>query len=388
VLARSKRPVVVIRDIFDGFLADCAWSPDGYTLACAGSDGQIILVRFTREEIGFPMSTDERRKHFENLYGRDVKQMFEGRTLVETPIALNLQQNRVHGSPLNGAHGHAEPAPVLTADTEARSKSDHPQIHQVPSTQREGAAGGADTYIVQEQRVSRTSAGKKRIRPVLVNEDGGVALGSVPTQATSVTQPVATGMGKRIRTNDEEDDEQRLEFACRTSFMREGVLIKLRVRRTQFTYQFEATDGIGVIVVHADVSTGAPGAASLHWTTLRAVHQTRELWTSQVTGTCLCLRANNAVVCVGCEDGAVHVLCAESGARLLPPIVIGAPAAFVESRRCVIGRFHSLCIRAHYVLFCAVLFCVDDPPPLVQMQGPHVRTRLVCYGRAVRMGRG
>jgi hypothetical protein len=53
-------------------------------------------------------------------------------------------------------------------------------------------------------------------------------------------------------------------------------------------------------------------------------------WTTNVAGQVTCLTGNNKVAVIGCADGAIHVLDASSGMRLLSPIILGLGVAAVD----------------------------------------------------------
>lgn len=59
-LTSLKRPLVVIKELFDDSVLDISWSSNGlYLLACSW-DGTVACVMFTQEEIGTPLSMDKK----------------------------------------------------------------------------------------------------------------------------------------------------------------------------------------------------------------------------------------------------------------------------------------------------------------------------------------
>lgn len=55
-LAAAKRPVAILREVFDKPPSDLSWGADGYTLVASGHDGTVVVFRFTPEELGLPLS--------------------------------------------------------------------------------------------------------------------------------------------------------------------------------------------------------------------------------------------------------------------------------------------------------------------------------------------
>lgn len=59
-LTSLKRPLVVIKDLFDDSVLDITWSSNGlYLLACSW-DGSVACITFSQSEIGVPLTMDEK----------------------------------------------------------------------------------------------------------------------------------------------------------------------------------------------------------------------------------------------------------------------------------------------------------------------------------------
>lgn len=59
-LTSLKRPLVVIKELFDDSVLDLSWHTDGlYLLACSW-DGTVACIIFTASEIGTPLSASEK----------------------------------------------------------------------------------------------------------------------------------------------------------------------------------------------------------------------------------------------------------------------------------------------------------------------------------------
>jgi hypothetical protein len=62
----------------------------------------------------------------------------------------------------------------------------------------------------------------------------------------------------------------------------------------------------------------------------RAILGGNDLWTSYIGGRVLMMKGHAEVVALGCEDGTLHLLSAESGLQVFPPIVLGSPIAVID----------------------------------------------------------
>lgn len=54
-LAAANRPVAILREVFDKPPSDLSWGTDGYTLLISGHDGTVVILRFTKAELGMPL---------------------------------------------------------------------------------------------------------------------------------------------------------------------------------------------------------------------------------------------------------------------------------------------------------------------------------------------
>lgn len=55
-LAAASRPLIILREVFQQPPSDFSWGADGYTLLVSGHDGSVIVLRFSPEELGVPLS--------------------------------------------------------------------------------------------------------------------------------------------------------------------------------------------------------------------------------------------------------------------------------------------------------------------------------------------
>ncbi|KAL1422640.1 hypothetical protein MTO96_021854 [Rhipicephalus appendiculatus] len=194
-----KRPLVVVHDLFSNSVLDISWSQEGNQLLVCSWDGTVAYIDFTEEEIGMPISPDERNLWHQKLYGKSLsgpgsQQRQSGTTLVEDPEVLKAQeqyskaqqQQRTTASTLskevNGVAPSASPAtsnaPTSSANSVVRpvntnSNSSRPTSH---------IKGPTDKQIE-----TRMPDGRRRITPLFIPPDPEV--GDVPVPFNSQALP-------------------------------------------------------------------------------------------------------------------------------------------------------------------------------------------------------
>ncbi|KAJ8924558.1 hypothetical protein NQ315_000707 [Exocentrus adspersus] len=157
-LTSLKRPLVVIKDLFDDSVLDISWSSNGlYLLACSW-DGTVACVLFAQEEIGIPLSMDEKNALYERVYHKSLQRnwnlSFSGTQIVENPELLSAidkinENNDI--SDITKTDVQDPPQPVVK-----EVSLDSPRLNQnilVPAN---------------KQLETRLPSGKRRITPMLL----------------------------------------------------------------------------------------------------------------------------------------------------------------------------------------------------------------------------
>ncbi|PRW57352.1 uroporphyrinogen decarboxylase [Chlorella sorokiniana] len=67
--AAHTTPLLVGKRFFRSQVTDLAWTPDGYTLLAASSDGTVACFQFAASELGRPHTQEELDQVFQQLYG-------------------------------------------------------------------------------------------------------------------------------------------------------------------------------------------------------------------------------------------------------------------------------------------------------------------------------
>ncbi|CAM9489647.1 unnamed protein product, partial [Discosporangium mesarthrocarpum] len=172
-----ERPLAILEGLFDKPPSDLSWGSDGYTLVASGHDGTVTLMRFTRRELGVPVSEAEYLKILQQLYGsdagnRDSMDALTGTpSMVENPHQLTLEKSREAGV------GPWMPRSSSGSGNNGGSIQATPQAAGSPKLYT--ASIPQEMPVSERQVESRGKGGKKRIRPVLltVGGDGGVRAG-------------------------------------------------------------------------------------------------------------------------------------------------------------------------------------------------------------------
>ncbi|CAB3376567.1 Hypothetical predicted protein [Cloeon dipterum] len=161
-LTALKRPLVIIKDLFNDSVLDLTWCTSGHILMACSWDGTVACVEFEETEIGKSLSASEKKALHERIYGKSltVPNSLTSNTIVETPELLAVreaQRKQLNSTPTKV---NSVSKPSLTA-TPMRG----------PSKQIE----------------TRTSDGKRRITPMFIPTV--VDNGEAPQPFSSSTQP-------------------------------------------------------------------------------------------------------------------------------------------------------------------------------------------------------
>ncbi|KAI0209772.1 Protein HIRA [Lamellibrachia satsuma] len=179
-LTALKRPLVVLHDLFTNSVLDISWSRSGMQLLCCSSDGTVAYMDFTPQELGTPLTLQEKDALQQQTYGKSVNQSSH---IIETPAMLGLQQ----------------------PTREEQSQEPPPQLPQPPSQLSQPAVnasqspGGirrpedvslcsrSSTQYSNKQIETRTKDGKRRITPIFLAPQPD--LGDVPLPFSATSQP-------------------------------------------------------------------------------------------------------------------------------------------------------------------------------------------------------
>lgn len=157
-LTSLKRPLVVVHDLFTDSVLDLCWSDDGLTLLACSSDGSVACLQFSNQEIGTPLSLDEKNAFYEKTYGKCLASESAGdlstsNLLVECPEILLAREKQEAD---NKKEKENKEELALKAD-----KSQKPLFLCSP-------VAPTPARPMDRQIETRTSDGKRRITPVFI----------------------------------------------------------------------------------------------------------------------------------------------------------------------------------------------------------------------------
>nr|XP_022902960.1 protein HIRA-like isoform X3 [Onthophagus taurus] len=169
-LTSLKRPLVVVKDVFDDSVLDISWSSNGlYLLACSW-DGSVVCIIFTSEEIGVPLSTAEKNSLYERMYGKSLQrnllnQSFSGSQIIENPEILCAMEE------VNTAERRSQEVPM--------EEDEAPIFVNTPI--QEELNTSSVLVPVNQQVETRLPSGKRRITPMFLKPAPSTAVASKET---------------------------------------------------------------------------------------------------------------------------------------------------------------------------------------------------------------
>lgn len=202
-----KRPLVVVHDLFSNSVLDISWSQEGTQLLVCSWDGTVAYIDFTEEEIGRPISPEERNMWHQKLYGKSLsgpgsQQRPSGSTLIEDPEVLRAQEQysrqqqqqqqkvaasttkEVNGVASTGASPAASNAATSNAATGNAANS---VVRPVNTNSNSSRPMPHIKGPIDKQIETRMPDGRRRITPLFIPPDPEV--GDVPVPFNSQALP-------------------------------------------------------------------------------------------------------------------------------------------------------------------------------------------------------
>lgn len=192
-LTALKRPLVVTHDLFTNSVMDISWSQTGMALLCCSWDGTVAYLEFTTDEIGTPLTVDEKNQLHKRIYGKSMAMntsINNTSQIIETTAMLKLHQEKeqkntvlpvtpgapsklVNGTTTNGVPSTITPARVRLDSSESNSSK---------------LCGSPDKQIE-----TKTQDGRRRITPIFLAPQP--ALGEVPLPFSVPGAPIPPAAG-------------------------------------------------------------------------------------------------------------------------------------------------------------------------------------------------
>ncbi|XP_069352801.1 protein HIRA isoform X2 [Eulemur rufifrons] len=165
-----KRPLVVIHELFDKSIMDISWTLNGLGILVCSMDGSVAFLDFSQDELGDPLSEEEKSRIHQSTYGKSLAIMTEAQlstAVIENPEMLKYQR---------------------------RQQQQQQQLDQKSAPAREPGSAASVAGVVngesledirknllKKQVETRTADGRRRITPLCIAQlDTGVNATSTP----------------------------------------------------------------------------------------------------------------------------------------------------------------------------------------------------------------
>ncbi|XP_067395972.1 protein HIRA isoform X2 [Emydura macquarii macquarii] len=154
-----KRPLVVIHELFDKSIMDISWTLNGLGILVCSMDGSVAFLDFSQDELGDPLSEEEKSNIHQSTYGKSLAIMTEAQlstTIIENPEMLKYQQRQQQqqmeqkNAAIREAAGSAVAAPKVASMVNGESLED------------------IRKNLLKKQVETRTADGRRRITPLCI----------------------------------------------------------------------------------------------------------------------------------------------------------------------------------------------------------------------------
>ncbi|XP_022872287.1 protein HIRA isoform X3 [Olea europaea var. sylvestris] len=374
----SPRPLFVAKNFFTQSVVDLSWSPDGYTLFACSLDGTVSTFYFDVNELGYKLSDAELDELKRNRYG-DVRgrqgNLAESaaQLLLEAASAKQLPTKKL--VPVNQAS--------LKASTNLEVTTKIKKAHANVGKNTEGSISDGSNKLASSARMSspvkqkeyRRPDGRKRIIPEavgvpakherisvdaqcdasefpaksldqmkvdnkVIHTDGGAreesirkaASGSADLRERSdATARVTVTDSLVVEKVSEPLGKEGIAYVEQTGYVTSGSTLSINV-----IDQKEGGDKIPVCLEarpreHAVNDIVVPGSTFImRETELTCARGSQTLWSDRISGKVTVLAGNSNFWVVGCEDGCLQKVYTKCGRRVIPTMVMGSDAVFID----------------------------------------------------------
>ncbi|NWH88993.1 HIRA protein, partial [Aegithalos caudatus] len=152
-----KRPLVVIHELFDKSIMDISWTLNGLGILVCSMDGSVAFLDFSQDELGDPLSEEEKSNIHQSTYGKSLAIMTEAQlstTIIENPEMLKYQQRQQQ-------QGDQKNASI-------RDSSGNSTAPKVASMVNGESLEDIRKNLLKKQVETRTADGRRRITPLCI----------------------------------------------------------------------------------------------------------------------------------------------------------------------------------------------------------------------------
>ncbi|XP_064531388.1 protein HIRA [Pseudopipra pipra] len=152
-----KRPLVVIHELFDKSIMDISWTLNGLGILVCSMDGSVAFLDFSQDELGDPLSEEEKSNIHQSTYGKSLAIMTEAQlstTIIENPEMLKYQQRQQQQ--------------VDQKNASVREGSGNAAAPKVASMVNGESLEDIRKNLLKKQVETRTADGRRRITPLCI----------------------------------------------------------------------------------------------------------------------------------------------------------------------------------------------------------------------------
>ncbi|NWW77017.1 HIRA protein, partial [Climacteris rufus] len=152
-----KRPLVVIHELFDKSIMDISWTLNGLGILVCSMDGSVAFLDFSQDELGDPLSEEEKSNIHQSTYGKSLAIMTEAQlstTIIENPEMLKYQQRQQQQ--------------VDQKNAAVREGSGNATAPKVASMVNGESLEDIRKNLLKKQVETRTADGRRRITPLCI----------------------------------------------------------------------------------------------------------------------------------------------------------------------------------------------------------------------------
>uniref|UniRef100_A0A2K5F457 Protein HIRA n=1 Tax=Aotus nancymaae TaxID=37293 RepID=A0A2K5F457_AOTNA len=151
-----KRPLVVIHELFDKSIMDISWTLNGLGILVCSMDGSVAFLDFSQDELGDPLSEEEKSRIHQSTYGKSLAIMTEAQlstAVIENPEMLKYQRRQQQQQQL---------------DQKSASTRETGSATSVAGVVNGESLEDIRKNLLKKQVETRTADGRRRITPLCI----------------------------------------------------------------------------------------------------------------------------------------------------------------------------------------------------------------------------
>nr|XP_042134034.1 protein HIRA-like [Peromyscus maniculatus bairdii] len=183
-----QRPLVVIHELFDKSIMDISWTLNGMGLLACSMDGSVAFLDFSQDELGDPLSEEEKGHIHRTTYGKSLAIMTEAQlstAVIENPEVLKYQRRQQQSDQKNATARETSSASSVTGVVNGES------------------LGDVGKSLLKKQVETRTADGRRRITPLCIAQlDTGdfsaACFNSIPLSSSLADTMLSSPSGQQL----------------------------------------------------------------------------------------------------------------------------------------------------------------------------------------------